>query len=52
MLPNDALFVEFAFAGASFIAGAWISGLYHAHRAYKLRLTILRSRVAEWAISA
>jgi hypothetical protein len=52
MLPNDALFVEFALAGVCFIAGVWISGRYYAHRTYQLRLTILRNRVAEWAVAA
>ncbi len=52
MLPSDALFVEFALTGACLIVGAWISGRYYAHRAYQLRLTILRNRVAEWAVTA
>ena len=52
MLPTDALFIELALSGACFIAGAWISGLYHAHRAYRVRLSSLRSRMAEWAVSA
>ena len=52
MQPNDVLFLELALSGACFIAGAWVSGLYHAHRAYRLRLTSLRSRMAEWAVSA
>lgn len=52
MLPNDALFVEFALAGACFVAGALISGRYYAHRVYQLRLTLLRNRVAEWAVTA
>ena len=52
MLSNHVMFVELAVSGACFIAGAWISGLYHAHRAYRMRLTSLRSRMAEWAVSA
>lgn len=52
MLPNDVLFVELALSGACFIAGAWISGVYHAHRAYRLRLVNLRVRMVEWAIAA
>ena len=52
MLPNDLLFVELALSGACFIAGAWVSGAYHAHRAYRLRLVNLRTRMLEWAITA
>jgi hypothetical protein len=52
MLPNDVLFLELAFAGACFVAGAWVSGAYHAHRAYRLRLVYLRARMAEWAVAA
>ena len=52
MLPNDFLFVELALSGACFIAGAWVSGLYHAHRAYRLRLVNLRARMVEWAMVA
>ena len=52
MQPNDVLFVELALSGACFIAGAWISGVYHAHRAYRLRLVNLRARMVEWAIAA
>ena len=52
MLPNDVLFLELALSGACFFAGAWASGLYHAHRAYRLRLITLRTRMVEWAIAA
>lgn len=52
MLPNDVLFLELALSGACFFAGAWASGLYHAHRAYRLRLINLRTRMVEWAIAA
>jgi hypothetical protein len=52
MLPNDVLFLELALSGACFIAGAWVSGLYHAHRAYRLRLVNLRARMVEWAVAA
>jgi len=52
MLPHDALFLELALLGACFVAGAWASRIYYAHRAYRLRLGNLRVRMAEWAVAA
>jgi len=53
MLPQDALPLELiGLFGACFIAGAWTSGIYHARRAYRVRLTNLRARMAEWAVAA
>jgi len=52
MLPSDALLLELALSGVCFSAGAWASGIYYAHRAYRLRLVNLRARMAEWAVAA
>jgi hypothetical protein len=47
----EPVFLDIALLGACFIAGAWSSGIYHAHRAYRDRLVNLQVRVAEWAIA-
>ena len=52
MLLNTPLILEVALSGACFVAGAYISGIYYAHRAYRLRLVNLRARMVEWAIAA
>jgi hypothetical protein len=49
MLP---LFIDVALLAACFVAGAWTSEIYHAHRAYRVRLINLRVRMAEWAVAA
>jgi hypothetical protein len=48
MLP---LFLDVPLLGACFVAGAWASGIYHAHRAYRYRLMNLPVRIAQWAVA-
>jgi hypothetical protein len=51
MLLNQPIFLELVVAMLSFAAGTTIANLYYAHRAYQLRLSRFRARMAGWALS-